>query len=238
MKERSIVFSTDDVRAIRERRKTQFRRIAWAFDHHQRIRKLQPGIPPLWAGAVHPARESGWVSRFPGGETLGGSPLDEFTRERYANGFECPYGKPGDRLWVKETWWCAIDPQKASKDTPLPLTTPLYLADWDTPHWKSSFNESDLAWRSATRMPRWASRYSLKVEHVRPERVQEITQADAIAEGIRELLGGGYGINEPFSAENTAREAFAALWDSRNGKRAPLASNPWVWVVDFCIVEQ
>jgi len=213
MKERSIIFSTDDICAIREQRKTQF------------VELVKPQPDARVAEIKRRGYQRGLQTHmYPGN-------LAEFTQRVWKYDV-------GDRLWVKETWWCAIDPQKASKDTPLPLTSPMYFADWDTPHWKSSFNESDLAWRSATRMPSWASRITLEIERVRVERLQKITEADAIAEGIRALPGGGYGINEPFSAENTALEAFAVLWDSRNGKRAPWASNPWVWVVDFCIVEQ
>ena len=108
-REQRVIFQIfpkgDDVsaiHAIRENGEMQIRRVAWAFDHHSFMRELQPDIPPLWAGAVHPARESGWISWFPGGEKMGGIPLDEFTKQRYANGIRCPYGQVGDMLAVKE----------------------------------------------------------------------------------------------------------------------------------------
>lgn len=173
-RERSIVFSTDDIRAIREGRKTQFVELV----------KPQPDT------RVFDIKRRGYQRGLQTHMYLGN--WAEFTQRVWKYNV-------GDKLWVKETWWCAIDPQKASKDTPLPLTTPLYLADWDTPHWKSSFNESDLAWRSATRMPSWASRHTLEIERVRVERAKK--SGDDIA-------------GNPYDA------------------------GAWLWVVDFCIVEQ
>lgn len=82
-------------------------------------------------------------------------------------------------------------------------------------------------------MPRWASRLTLEITGVRVERLQEIGEEDALAEGIKLLPGGGFGLNEPFSEFNSARSAFAFLWDSINGKRVPWLSNPYVWVIEF-----
>jgi hypothetical protein len=91
-----------------------------------------------------------------------------------------------------------------------------------------SWNFGSLRWRPSIHMPRWASRITLEVAGVRVERLQEITPDDAIAEGV---FGEGRYNTQPGMPYPVA--TFAALWDSINDKRAPWASNPWVWVVEF-----
>ena len=101
-------------------------------------------------------------------------------------------------------------------------------------------------------MPRWASRITLAVEAVRVERLHDVTRDDAMAEGIPQMHGeacsiglieprGGGPRNGPNSRDiwdnSTSVENYARLWDSINGKRAPWASNPWVWVVTFSRME-
>lgn len=85
-------------------------------------------------------------------------------------------------------------------------------------------------------MPRWASRVTLDVVAVRVERLQDITEADAKAEGVATTLpariNGERGMVHNLGPE-AHRQAFAQLWDGINGKRAPWASNPFVWVVEF-----
>ena len=79
-------------------------------------------------------------------------------------------------------------------------------------------------WRPSIFMPRWASRITLRVESVRVERLNDISEADAVAEGVFSV--------KPDS-HHSAHWLFAELWDGINGKRAPAASDPWVWVVTF-----
>jgi hypothetical protein len=85
-------------------------------------------------------------------------------------------------------------------------------------------------------MPRWASRIALEITAVRVERLQEITEKDARAEGI---IDGGClncGEHEPCGCNNPqpdARDSFVWLWDSINGKTCPWSSNPFVWVIEF-----
>lgn len=127
---------------------------------------------------------------------------------------ECPYGQPGDLLWVRETWaWygCERDPREV-----------LYRAD------TSNLPESHGRWRPSIHMPRWASRITLRVTGVRVERLQDITEVDAIAEGA-----------QPFRLpchpqRETLRhvDGFALLWESINGAGS-WDANPWVWVVEF-----
>lgn len=125
---------------------------------------------------------------------------------------QCPFGQPGDRLWVRET--CAIETDLATGDQRV-----AYRADGDLP----------FGWTSPIHMPRWASRLTLEILSVRVERLQAITEADAVAEGVAVEQAG---IERSFG-EAIALAQFRILWDQINGKRAPWASNPWVWRVEF-----
>lgn len=201
MRERPILFSAPMVRAILAGTKTQTRRIV----------KPEP---------LH-------VTTFVGRD---GAPTNEFGMhfqtdrviERHAR---CPYGSPGDRLWVRETWGL-LDTQP--KDGPERATV-FYRATDET--------RRDLRyqlWRPSIFMPRWASRITLEVVSVRVERLHEIDELDALAEGVagKEVDGvldgkpGKYTVGQ-------ARDAYAELWDKINGERAPWSSNPWVWRVEF-----
>lgn len=118
----------------------------------------------------------------------------------------CPYGTPGDRLWVRETW--------AEIDTGF-----IYRAS-DEDH-----NPGQI-WRPSIFMRRVATRIRLEVMGVRVERLKAITEADARAEGV----GGEYHCS---MCRESPRREFQRLWDLINGKRAPWETNPWVWVVEF-----
>jgi hypothetical protein len=156
-----------------------------------------------------------------------------FTKRMYPNGggFRCPYGAPGDRLWVRETWAASLD---SDGDMCKPF---LYRATYDEAVYgplKASFSDrateiwdgiGNTGWRPSIHMPRWASRLTLEVTGVRVERVQDISEVDAGAEGIE--CGGEW-------EYDTARNAFRDLWDSINGARGyGWDANPWVWVVEF-----
>jgi hypothetical protein len=135
----------------------------------------------------------------------------------------CPYGVPGDLLWVRETWSYVTlaqnERQPGDKWDPqlnMPVRM-LYKADADAEGWAIA-----AAWSPSIFMPRWASRLTLRIESVRVERLQEITSDDIAAEG---LDIGDYG-------------SFAALWDKLNAKRGyGWETNPWVWVISFARVE-
>ena len=125
----------------------------------------------------------------------------------------CPYGKVGDRLWVRETFCddCIQDP--------VPHRV-CYKAN------RENQPASDFCtkWKPSIFMPRWASRITLEITNIRVERVQDIGVKDALAEGVKydvSVRGG-----DPVSR-------YQDLWDSINGEKYPWSSNPWVWVIEF-----
>lgn len=234
MKERPILFSGEMVRAILDGRKTQTRRVVktqpeqqstgWAWRHRQ-----------LDAGHCH-------------------TDLDAMVRLMEPL---CPHGQPGDRLWVREahlldpphdgTWGYYDYTDGAIENIsaiPKRFRNPkhvLYRASDDKPE--------TLRWRPSIHMPRWASRIALEVTGVRVERLHDISEEDAKAEGVSPTVFDEFDIaelvtNEPESVDAellkqlgpgqiTAKTNFAMLWDEINGKKHPWASNPWVWVVSF-----
>ena len=134
----------------------------------------------------------------------------------------CPYGQPGDRLWVKETWAVArhFDGYKPSEIEP----------PQDHIAYRSSDTYRSYKWRRSMYMPRWASRINLEVTGVRVERLQDISFDDIFAEGI---IG-------PYDDDTieTARPHFANLWNALNAERGfGWDVNPWVWVVEFKLIE-
>lgn len=226
MKERPILFSAPMVRAILEGRKTQTRRVV----------KLQPDR--VWPDEVTPHWNVG------GNRTLPGA----------SNPIRCPYGVPGDRLWVRETiqvvrptdWEGAYIESVEVWDGKLPTAAP--GKPWRTWYGADLFGtDEDPAiigrakkdqmvprWRPSIYMPRWASRITLEVTDVRVERLQDISEEDAKAEGIERSKGGQWldyesdGRGCVYSAVN----GFHSLWDSINGPGA-WSENPWVWVLSF-----
>lgn len=216
MKERPIIFSGPMVRAILDGRKTQTRRVL----------KPPPG--------------KGWYLRTSTGAALGkilsshpkkGRFGAFFRREIFPDSgkFEldlspCPYGQPGDRLWVRETW--ALGADYARDDGFV-----VYKADEKPQHPTGP-------WRPSIHMPRWAARILLEITDLRVERLQCISEADAMAEGVTPLKGGGgpnhftVGVDGAHLNSPTAGGAFATLWDWINGDES-WDTNPWVWVVEF-----
>ena len=206
MKERPILFSAPMVRAILGGHKTMTRRVA--------IPRHDDRTPcEHWSGGY--CEPEAIMSRH---------------CEHGSEGRPCPYGCPGDRLWVKETW-------KPHCEGPISDEFPLgtcvkYRADgamvkptaWTNEQgaWCEAREESE-QWRSPLHMPRWASRITLEVTGVRVERVQDISESDARCEGIDAYVKDGF-----------ARAEFVCLWNSINEKRGfGWDVNPWVWVIEF-----
>jgi hypothetical protein len=232
IRERPILFSGPMVRAILDGRKTQTRRVC------KEGRNLSE-----FAHAVYPAAQSGWISWFGQGF---GSPEGgaEFTRKMYQHGFPCPYGAPGDRLWVRETW-SAPDACECSETCH--VRQHVYYHANDDGYEGARFNRR----RPSIHMPRWASRITLEITDVRVQRVQEISEADALAEGVtRDYLPpdsdnfhppGSYGfvrhpgeVGTQATIYRTPQDAFHSLWNSLNEKRGyGWDQNPWVWTITF-----
>lgn len=135
---------------------------------------------------------------------------------RPSHNTRCPYGVPGDRLWVREAWRTA----RMYDDIPpsdLPRTARIWHEASDLP---PDFEPG--RYRHGRFMCRWMSRISLEVTDVRVQRVQDISEEDCKAEGA------------PWEdCWPTYKQSFEALWDSINAERAPWASNPWVWAIMF-----
>lgn len=226
MKEHSILFSAPMVRAILEGRKTQTRRV---FKY--------PGMPTdsdFKAKAITQDVLGDWVAWFTESNSIPSNfNWKEWTDQCYPNGggIKCPYGKPGDRLWVRETWQVTdwIHPSNDEWGY-------IYRADTENAEaWESS--DSEWKWRPSIHMPRAASRILLEVVDVRVERVQEISEADAIAEGVERHPEGEY-FFKSYAPHNrngyydSAQKSFKTLWQSINGPES-WEANPWVWVIEF-----
>jgi hypothetical protein len=229
-RERPILFSGPMVRAILAGRKTQTRRIV----KFSREVWKQPLPHVEYADDGMPI----WFSSPPHG-------LRHRDPEYFKRGYPCPYGRPGDRLWVRETW----QPTAHGKG----LGTEIHYHADESSEWRHGFvtNPSNKHWRPSIHMPRWASRITLEITGVRVERLNEISEEDAIAEGA-ELNACdpkqwtpdmGYLPRCPHYPDGcdcdpafTARDWFSDLWESINGPGS-WAENPWVWVVEFRRVE-
>lgn len=196
MKERPILFSAPMVRSLLEGRKTQTRRAV-----------KNTGLYAIDA-AIH------------GEETA--------QRELAALATRSPYGQPGDLLWVKETTIKVEDHGYAgpcyveSEEGRAVLEYGLSPAPDDV----TEVDPQDIRKRPAIHMPRTMSRILLEVTAVRVERLQDISEADAEAEGIQEIVDAGV------DHDGTPRDAYRALWEQINGAGS-WSANPWVWVVEF-----
>ena len=222
MKERPILFSAPMVRAILVGRKTQTRRVvalsnSTVLGRHDR----QMWDRLVWDDGANP------VSIDPGPDPFGSGDYEylhvpfmedgEGLRARVR-----PRVKAGDRLWVRETWaaTCALDEDKPTDLSP------------DHDYWYRADDPSDDRigrWRPSIHMPRWASRIDLLVTGVRVQKLQDISEEDAKAEGLRGPKPYTTGARIDLAS---AQLRFADLWESINGIGS-WYSNPWVWVVDF-----
>ncbi len=153
--------------------------------------------------------------------------------------FRSPYGVKGDHLWVRETWqaWSCMSPEYDEWDLAEELGADIEHHT-NRIEYKAT-SDSTGPWRPPMFMPRWASRITLVNEGERIERVQEITEEDAIAEGIRKNDHGQWLPAYPSASGYVdPRKAFWSLWDSINAKRGyGWDKNPRVRVVTFRLVE-
>ena len=207
MKERPILFSAPMVRALLDGSKTQTRRIL----------KVQPDEDGLSKVTDGP-----WV--------------DTSGRQ-----YVCPYGQPGDQLWVRETWGVGSRPDPwGGYDGIEYRADEAWLEDGDDFACHKVETPDDIClgdyshgWKPSIHMPRWASRIQLEITDVRIERLQDISEEDAKAEGIEPELDGWIDYSNP-SAQMCLNpiDSFRTLWEAINGNGS-WAANPWVWVVEF-----
>lgn len=202
MKERPILFSGEMVKAILDGKKTQTRRAI------TQVRELQSPDFPTKSDWVYRRKKDGiW---------------EDVSNERLIEK-HCPYGVPGDRLWVRERHafiWPGMD------EVPIEECDIEYYADDPRPYpggWEpdeARGNPDAAKWRPSIHMPRWASRITLEITDVRVERIKEICARDVIAEGC-----------------SAFEHEFIPLWNKINEKRGfGWDVNPWVWVVEFNVV--
>ena len=202
-KERPILFSGPMVRAILNGTKTQTRRVV----------KPQPR-----------RMMGGWVRMFN---------VWMFPNVCPVYRMKCPYGVPGDRLWVREAWRTTEGLDHVKPSNLVPGAPILYEADIWNDGFPYGFPKGKL--RPSIFLLRWASRILLEITSVRVERVQDITEEDAKAEGIKHGMDAVYASalleDKPLCP---ARREFMLLWDTLNAKRGfGWDENPWVWVVTF-----
>lgn len=228
MKERPILFSGAMVRAILEGRKTVTRRVI----------KHQPDVPVTDAiprrSYPHGPATVDWYWRPQNGH-LNGVPSNGWD-------FKCPYGQPGDRLWVRESFTDLRGTGIEHRPDPAgPLQRYAFAADSPPgSHSDEVRKDYGIKWKPSIHMRRRACRILLEITDVRVERLQSITSLQASAEGISPLPDGRFHCGHDEEGEVTSKSpvtAFAWLWNSLNGEGA-WAANPWVWVVEFKRVEQ
>ena len=209
IKERPILFSAPMVRAILEGRKTVTRRAT----------KVQPHIDASGNFCV-------------GSSNYGQDGYGKPVTKHFVNGC-CPYGKPGDRLWVRETF---IDLRgtgvERRPDPDGPLQRYAYAADCRPgSHSDEARKDFGLKYKPSIHMPRAACRILLEITGVRVERLQDITYEQAAAEGVhRGPLREWCASDEGGACHKYPVPAFRDLWQSVGGN---WDANPWVWVVEF-----
>ncbi len=157
---------------------------------------------------------------------------------------KCPYGGLGDRLWVRETFGYCSGVGLTSNTADATYVcfrdgSQVFKKDRSYHQWTKPVNDSawpsDWKWRPSIHMPRWASRITLEVTGVRVERLQDISEEDAVAEGLepRDWCGPSqFHLANGCTVYGQSVHCFKKLWESINGLNS-WDANPWVWVVEF-----
>ena len=193
-----------------------------------------------------------------GCELAGNELAGELSAGNYLNS---AFGRPGDRIWVRETWailgnedGCYVDWEDNLCKGDERSAARIYRASceqrpgdyglWSIPddaYWKPHTKEHKFegAWRPSIHMPRWASRILLEITDVRVERLNAINEHDAQAEGVAKLRGGFWKHYQPGWTQHqlSARGSFVTLWKSIYGDES-WNSNSWVWVIKFKRIEE
>lgn len=219
MNEKPILFNSEMVRAVLDLRKTQTRRVLDMKKYGGYLQETDtaPGNP------AYPCYQ------------------DEYG-DSHPTSIKCPYGKKGDRLWVRETWAYHPDMPKTPEEAGI-----LYKSDEDTcadkPGLFWQMNSTGIEhevivdkYKPSIHMFRWMSRINLEITDIRVERVQDISWDDAVEEGIFKH----YDFYEDMKwvTPEPIIEDYEELWDSINKKRGfGWGVNPWVWVVEFKLLK-
>lgn len=215
MAERPILFSAPMVRAILDGSKTVTRRV------------LNPQ-PPAWATVM------GWSAFTPPGKmSARGTDPKHGPSEAFVR---LPWQK-GDTLWVRETWTSGFGREGSGSYTIFAADGVAELNERSHakgPHYNVNDRPPVMVWRPSIFMPRWACRITVEVTDVRCERLQDISEQDAKAEGAQ-AANGHPELGAIIGAGPSHREGFAQLWRAINGKRPGCSwgDNPWVWCVSF-----
>lgn len=210
-KEIPILFSSPMVLAILDGRKSQTRRI---------VKTRHSGLRGDGKLHIETAEAKEWVL------SAGTDPQwAAFNGNTMATGWrKCPYGKPGDILWVRETWAEYFGGSTSHRVVPI---------------YKASENIEWFKWKPSIHMKKKYARIWLEVINIRVERVQSISNEDAIAEGIetiypKGLFGQGYERPDRALAQS-ASSCYEHLWVQINGDES-WKNNNWVWVVEFKVL--
>ena len=210
-----ILFSTPMVQAIIEGRKSMTRRVM----------KPQPYLEDgstIWSYSK---------------DSFGSLPPNKMTESPF--GFKCPYGQVGDVLWVREkTCYVMIEHAHDLLVGFRERRQIIYGTDFHEDWMKYAKEKYLYKWEPSLFMPKAACRIFLKITDIRVERLQDITEQDAVGEGIEEAEFDNVNKCRVFkhygyqNAVTDAKDSFQSLWHSINGEESWNA-NPWVWVVEF-----
>jgi hypothetical protein len=241
MKHRPILFSTPMVQAIMGGNKTQTRRVV----------KPQPTGLPCGKCVSSTDKEDIGTYGFADGERITAS-------------IKCPYGQIGDVLWVREAWrLISWDFEDGSAFIDYKEGMPIWIdLDEDGEEWllnqvellekkgcisAESMDEDGhyqvlkhFPWKPSIHMPKAAARIFLRITDIRVERLQDISEEDAIAEGIGNAENGRMGYKDYLDSDSAtfhAKQSFESLWQSINGAES-WDENPWVWVITFESIEK
>ena len=204
MKDHPIIFSGESIRSILAGRKTQTRRVIGKdiFIGFLKGTICVDGEFTSFFEVVGPGYDRGRIDRV------------------------CRYGVPGDRLWVRETWALHGDHGAAFFKESIDLPD-------DARPWMRDVNHTPFGrpWRSPIYMPKSLARLWLEVLQVRVERLQDISESDAQAEGVPQCPA-------HWKTDTPYRKEYEREWDHINARRGyPWESNPWVWVIEFKVAK-
>lgn len=213
MKERPVIFNGEMVRAILDGRKTQTRRLVPEWQRPKDYPENDDEPHYNWMAVAQSDRRWGYGVF---GET------EEACAKELSTMAPCPFGNAGDRLWVRETF-AAFDADWKHPGKPHDLKD----GPWPNVVYPASVAKiPDGTCRPSIHMPRWASRITLEITAVRVERLNDISEEDAKAEGVAPSQ---HIITPP---EALYRVGFLKLWQSIYGEES-WGANPWVWVIEF-----